>query len=190
MSQPAVSRIVAQHSNTLPVHRLGRSPSWWSAICATKARFHRKPDRTTSRRRQRIMPRTAQCLCGTFSVIVSAEPVMVNVCHCRYCQRRSGVPWTSNAYFPRETVRLNGPNRIYTRTSNAGTRINHHFCPTCGVTVCWTRETGSTRFGIPVGAFHDPSFPAPSVSFWDVRRYEWSPPMENVDHWDTQPPPP
>ena len=39
MSQPAVSRIVAQHSNTLPVHRFGRSPSWWSAICATKARF-------------------------------------------------------------------------------------------------------------------------------------------------------
>jgi len=30
MSQPAVSRIVAQHSNTLPVHRLGRSPSWWT----------------------------------------------------------------------------------------------------------------------------------------------------------------
>ena len=57
------------------------------------------------------MPRTAQCLCGTFSVIVSAEPVMVNVCHCRDCQRRSGVPWTSNAYFPRETVRLNGPIR-------------------------------------------------------------------------------
>jgi len=111
------------------------------------------------------MPRTAKCLCGAFSVVVSAEPVVVNVCHCRDCQRRSGVPWTSNAYFPRETVRLNGPNNIYTRTSNAGTRINHHFCPTCGVTVCWTRETGSTRFGIPVGAFNDPSFPAPSVSF-------------------------
>ena len=97
------------------------------------------------------MPRTAKCLCGAFSVVVSAEPMVVNVCPCRDCQRRSGVPWTSNAYFPREFVHLNGPNKIYTRTSNAGTRINHHFCPTCGVTVCWTRETGSTRFGIPVG---------------------------------------
>src|SRR5262249_23457663 len=81
-----------------------------------------------------------------------------------------------------------GPNRIYARTSDSGTRINHHFCPTCGVTVCWTRETGSTRFGIPVGAFNDPSFPAPSVSVWEKRRYEWSPPLENVNHWDTQPP--
>ena len=71
------------------------------------------------------MPRTAKCLCGEFSVSVSAEPMMVNACHCRDCQRRSGVPWTSNAYFPRETVRLNGPNKLYTRTSNDGTRINY-----------------------------------------------------------------
>ena len=136
------------------------------------------------------MQRTAKCLCCAFSVTVSVEPTVVNVCHCRDCQRRSGVPWTSNAYFPRGNVRLDGPNNIYTRTSNAGTRINHHFCPTCGVTVCWTRETGSTRFGIPVGAFNDPSFPAPSVSFWEAARYAWSSPLENVDHWDTQPPPP
>jgi hypothetical protein len=123
------------------------------------------------------MPRTAKCLCGAFSVIVSAEPMVVNVCHCRDCQRRSGVPWTSNAYFPRETVRLDGPNKTYTRTSNAGTRINHHFCPTCGVTVCWTRETGATRFGIPVGTFNDPSFPAPSVSLWVPRQNR---PMERA----------
>ena len=114
---------------------------------------------------------------------------MVNVCHCEDCQRRSGVPWSSAAYFPAEAVRLDGPNTIYTRTSDAGTRINQHFCPTCGATVCWARETGATRFGIPVGAFTDPSFPAPSLSVWEKRRYAWSPAMDNVAHWDTQPPP-
>jgi hypothetical protein len=135
------------------------------------------------------MPRTATCLCGAFKVVVSGEPMVVNLCHCRDCQRRSGVPWTSNAYYPPDAVRLEGPNTIYVRTSNAGTRINHHFCPTCGGTVCWIRETGATRYGIPVGAFNDPSFPAPSVSFWEQARYAWSPQLENVDHWDTQPPP-
>ena len=29
------------------------------------------------------MPRTAKCLSGAFSVAVSAEPMMVNVCHCQ-----------------------------------------------------------------------------------------------------------
>ena len=128
------------------------------------------------------MPRTARCLCGAFSVTVSAEPMMVNVCHCQDCQLRSGAPWSSAAYFPSETVELRGPNKIYTRTSEAGTRINHHFCPSCGSTVCWTRETGSTRFGIPVGAFNDPSFPAPSLSVWEKRRFAWSPRLENVTH--------
>jgi hypothetical protein len=137
-----------------------------------------------------MMERTAKCLCGQFSVIVTSEPVMVNVCHCHDCQRRSGVPWTSNAYFPKEHVRLDGPNKIYTRTSNAGTRINHHFCPNCGVTVCWSREGGSTRVGIPVGTFNDPSFPAPTASFWEERRYASSPQISDVKHWDTQPPRP
>ena len=132
------------------------------------------------------MERTAKCLCEGFSVIVTGEPSMVNVCHCRDCQRRSGVPWTSNAYFPKEYVRLEGPNKIYTRTSNAGTRINHHFCPTCGVTVCWIRETGALRFGIPVGTFSDPSFPAPTVSFWEEASYAWSPQVNNVEHLKTQ----
>jgi hypothetical protein len=113
---------------------------------------------------------------------------MVNMCHCEDCQRRSGVPWSSAAYFPSESVRLDGPNRIYTRTSDAGTRINHYFCPTCGATVCWARETGATRFGIPVGTFTDPSFPAPSLSVWEKRRYAWSPAVDNLAHWDTQPP--
>jgi hypothetical protein len=78
----------------------------------------------------------------------------------------------------------------YTRVSNAGTRINHHFCPNCGVTVCWARATGSMRFGIPVGTFNDPSFPAPSISVWEDRRYAWPPEVAGVKHWDTQPPPP
>jgi hypothetical protein len=136
------------------------------------------------------MERTAKCLCGQFRVIATGEPMIVNLCHCEDCQLRSGVPWTSNAYFPKEYVRLEGPNKVYTRTSNAGTRINHHFCPNCGVTLCWTRAEGSTRFGIAVGSFNDPAFPAPSVSFWETRRYAWSPEVSGVDHWDTQPPPP
>jgi hypothetical protein len=134
------------------------------------------------------MSRTARCLCGNFSVNVSAEPMLVNVCHCQDCQLRSGAPWASAAYFPKEAVQLDGPNKVYVRTSDAGTRINHHFCPTCGSTVCWTRETGSTRYGIPVGAFNDPSFPGPTLSVWEKRRYAWSPAIENAAHWDTQPP--
>jgi hypothetical protein len=39
-----------------------------------------------------------------------------------------------------------------------------------------------------VGTFNDPSFPAPSVSVWEERRYAWSPQVSDVEHWNTQPP--
>ena len=86
-------------------------------------------DRTTSEGETTNMTRTARCLCGNFSVIVAAEPVMVNVCHCLDCQRRSGVPWSSAAYFPKEAVRLHGPNKIYARTSEAGNSYQPSLLP-------------------------------------------------------------
>jgi hypothetical protein len=129
------------------------------------------------------MERTAKCLCGAFRVIATGEPNNVNVCHCQDCQRRSGVPWTSNAYYKKSSVRLEGPHRIYTRTSAAGRGLNHHFCPDCGATVCWTAEIAPDFYGVPVGAFNDPAFPAPTVSFWEQSMYAWVPPIPVGEHF-------
>lgn len=34
--------------------------------------------------------RTARCCCGELSITVSGEPEGVIICHCNYCQRRTG----------------------------------------------------------------------------------------------------
>ena len=129
------------------------------------------------------MERTAKCQCGEFRVITSGEPYMVNICHCQDCQRRSGVPWTSNAYYKKTSVRLEGPYNVYTRVSAVGRKLNNHFCPTCGATVCWTLDAAPDAYGIPVGAFNDPSFPAPSISIWEKSMYSWVPPLSGVEHF-------
>src|SRR5215471_1448206 len=61
------------------------------------------------------MTRIASCQCRGFRVVVEAEPDTVAICHCQICQRRTGVPLTCNAYFPKSKVRLEGEHRIYTR---------------------------------------------------------------------------
>src|SRR5262245_53114838 len=61
------------------------------------------------------MTRIASCQCRGFRVVVEAEPDIVGICHCQICQRRTGVPLTCNAYFPKSEVRLEGEHRIYTR---------------------------------------------------------------------------
>ena len=79
--------------------------------------------------------RVAQCQCGGLRFNVSAEPVMVNMCHCTECQRRSGVPLTVNAYFGEADVKIEGDYKTYSREAPEGRRLHNYFCPTCGATV-------------------------------------------------------
>ena len=123
------------------------------------------------------MERTAQCLCGGCRVIAAGDPRFVNACHCRDCQRRSGAPVTSNAYYAEASIRLEGEHKIYRRISAAGRWLDHHFCPHCGTTVCWTLEISPGAYGVPVGLFNDPDFPAPSVSSYEESKYAWVPPI-------------
>ena len=130
------------------------------------------------------MARTAKCQCGNFQVVVSGEPTAVNICHCQDCQRRSGVLWTSNAYFRKSCVRLAGPHKIYTRVILLeGRALRNHFCPECGATVCWTADVRPDLCGIAVGAFNDPTFPAPSVSIWEQSSYAWVPLPPGLQHF-------
>ena len=47
------------------------------------------------------------------------------------------------------------------------------FCPHCGSTVYYTIEGDAESMAIPVGAFADPSFPAPGVSVYEERMHAW-----------------
>jgi hypothetical protein len=127
--------------------------------------------------------RTASCQCGGFRAMVAVEPDIVAICHCRYCQRRTGVPLTCNAYFRKDSVRLEGEHRIYTRDGQDGRKIHNHFCPTCGSTVCWTADFRPDHFGIAVGTFNDPAFPAPVYSVWEETMCTWVTLPDGIAHF-------
>lgn len=119
------------------------------------------------------MERVAKCQCGGFGVTVTGEPNIVNICHCTECQRRTGSPLSSNAYFDKTKVRLAGEYKIYSRTAASGRQFHNHVCPSCGSTVCWTLDIRPNDYGVAVGAFNDPRFPIPTVSVWESSRYDW-----------------
>ena len=111
--------------------------------------------------------RTASCQCGGFRAHVEGEPYAVNLCHCRECQRRTGAHAAPNAYFDKAGVRLEGEWRTYARPAADGRQVRNLFCPTCGSTVCWTLDLFPDVYGLAVGAFADPAFPAPDRSVWE-----------------------
>jgi hypothetical protein len=59
------------------------------------------------------------------------------------------------------------------RRSDAGRKVEFHFCPDCGASVFWYAEFRPDYVGISVGAFTDPSMPWPAVSGWEATRHSW-----------------
>jgi hypothetical protein len=119
------------------------------------------------------MSAVAKCSCGSLSAEVAAEPVVVGVCHCTECQRRTGSVFGVGAYFKKENVRTLGPSTSYVRDGQEGRKVRTNFCPTCGSTVFWSLDFFPDFIGVAVGAFADPSFARPVASVWERTRHPW-----------------
>ncbi|HAV35600.1 MAG TPA: aldehyde-activating protein [Massilia sp.] len=126
--------------------------------------------------------RLASCSCGQLSARVSGDPVRVSICHCLACQRRTGSVFGQQARFPRENVTIAGQSTRYVRVGDEGTRATFHFCPHCGATVYYEAEGQEEWLAIPVGAFADPGFPAPTVSVYEERMHGWVVPPAGAEH--------
>jgi hypothetical protein len=127
--------------------------------------------------------RYASCSCGQLSAQVSGDPVRVSICHCLACQRRTGSPFAQQARFPRENVRVSGMSTSCFRAGDEGGGATFHFCPQCGATVYYELKDLAAFVAIPVGAFADPGFPAPTVSVYEERMHGWVVPPADAEHW-------
>ncbi len=117
--------------------------------------------------------RLASCSCGQLTARVSGEPVRVSICHCLACQRRTGSVFGQQARFRREDVAVSGESSEYVRVGDSGSRISFRFCPKCGSTVYYEPQGLEEFVAIPVGAFAEPTFPAPRFSVYESRRHSW-----------------
>jgi hypothetical protein len=119
------------------------------------------------------MERVAECHCGALKAIASGEPEWVYVCHCKACQRRTGAVVHSGSRWLKTRVRIDGEDKIYARMADSGFEIRFHFCPNCGSNVYWEGDRAPEYYGITVGSFADPGFPAPTFSVWEEAMHPW-----------------
>lgn len=101
------------------------------------------------------------------------DPIRISVCHCLACQRRTGSAFGAQARFRKDSVTIHGESKQYVRVGDAGSKITFNFCPTCGATVHYAIDAQEELVAVPVGAFADPSFPAPTVSVYEGRKHAW-----------------
>jgi hypothetical protein len=100
------------------------------------------------------------CACGAVRYRVKNAPFRTGVCHCTFCQRRTGSAFGIGVYFKQEDVEItHGTLTMHEHISDESRRwLRMEFCPTCGTTVTWTAELGPGARAIAGGTFDDPSW--------------------------------
>jgi hypothetical protein len=123
---------------------------------------------------------TARCACGALTVSPAGDPIRISVCHCLDCKRRTGTAFSWNAHWPKDQVAVEGNHVSYSRSSDAGYLGEAPLLCDCGATVFYEVEQRPGIVSIPVGAFADPSFPAPRLEVYEERRCPWLPRLATV----------
>jgi hypothetical protein len=127
-----------------------------------------------SNREQQMIIRRAACSCGQLHLTCEGEPVRVSMCHCLECQRRTGCAFGNQAGFEKRQIKqISGNSTTFVRSSDSDALVTFQFCSVCGSTVYWEAERFPGLIIVAVGAFADPSFPAPKHSVWERRRHDW-----------------
>ena len=109
------------------------------------------------------------CLCGAIRYRTRGAPLQSNVCHCRFCQRRSGSAFSIPIYFNDDQIEFNAaPRTSYQHHSDeSGRWIRVEFCPRCGTTVTWISQRRPGLRGIAGGTYDDPDW-------YSIERHIWT----------------
>lgn len=100
------------------------------------------------------------CVCGHVRYVADGDPERVTVCHCAWCQRRTGTAFGVEAVFRREQVEFTARSvRTYRHISDGSGRwLDQQFCSNCGTNIGFTLEAVPGIRTIAAGTFDDPSW--------------------------------
>ena len=100
------------------------------------------------------------CVCGAVRFRASGEPLRVTVCHCAWCQRRTGSAFGIEVVFNDDQVALAGENIASYRhvSDESGRWLDISFCSRCGGNLGFSLEAAPGIRTLPAGAFDDPAW--------------------------------
>jgi hypothetical protein len=104
------------------------------------------------------------CVCGAVRYVTLGNPDRVTMCHCTWCQRRTGSAFGAEAVFKIEQVILTGDTqRAYRHISDqSGRWLDQHFCGNCGTNLGITMQAVPDIRSVAAGTFDDPSWLNPA----------------------------
>jgi len=101
-----------------------------------------------------------QCVCGAVAYTVVGEPLRVTICHCKWCQRRTGSGYGVEVVFAANQILINDDavSRYRHISDESGRWLDQHFCGKCGSNIGFTLEAVPEIRTVAAGTFDDPSW--------------------------------
>jgi hypothetical protein len=115
-----------------------------------------------------------RCACGAVRYRLASEPMFVNCCHCRDCQRQTGSAFVLNALIETDRIALlSGAPEPVQMPTDSGRPHDIFRCPKCQTAV-WSDygRRGVLRF-VRVGTLDDPSALAPDAHIFTRSKLPW-----------------
>jgi hypothetical protein len=119
--------------------------------------------------------REGGCDCGAARYRASGEPIFVNYCLCRLCQRQTGSTGVVNAFYEAERIELlKGDLAADVVTAGSGGAHAIHRCGECG-TALWSTypRMGTIAMGLRVGTLDEPGDIKPDAVIFTDSKMPW-----------------
>ena len=125
------------------------------------------------------------CACGRVRYRLNNEPIMVQACHCKDCQRITGSAFVINAWIEASEVELlRGELKSHGLTGGSGRGNDVYFCPDCA-TYLWTDYHGAAGcLFVRVGTLDDPTALPPKANIFIKSKQPWLPLDEQLPRFE------
>ena len=115
------------------------------------------------------------CTCGQVRYRLTCPPIVVNCCHCRWCQRETGTAFALNAMIETDAINLlsGQPERVNT-PSDSGKGQTIVRCPSCHIAV-WSHYAGAGELlsFVRVGTLDNPDVLPPDFHIFTASKQPW-----------------
>lgn len=115
-----------------------------------------------------------RCTCGGVSYELTAVPMIVHCCHCRWCQRETGSAFVINALIESEHLQVDGTVELVMTPSESGRGQEIARCPDCRIALWSHYPTAGRRSSfVRVGTLDDPAACPPDVHIFTRSKQPW-----------------
>lgn len=131
---------------------------------------------------------TGGCACGKIRYSIKENPIFMNDCQCRDCQKMSGSGHGSYISFgSKKGVVIEGKASNFEMVGDSGNTKTSSFCPNCGSPVYMSFSAMPDLFTIHVASLDDPNLYKPQAITYTKRGFPWDFLNPNLPKFETMP---